>query len=141
MADLTATFDELSRSECLELAAGHSIGRLAVVMRAGSPLVVPVNYLLDGEVVVFRTAPGSKLTALGERPVSFQVDEVDEVHRTGWSVLIQGMAVETSSPPVGIEIESWAPGDKDHWVRIVPASITGRRIAVPAWPVDGRAYL
>jgi nitroimidazol reductase NimA-like FMN-containing flavoprotein (pyridoxamine 5'-phosphate oxidase superfamily) len=136
-----ASLQELTRSECLELAADRRIGRLAVAMREGSPLVVPVNYVLDGEVVIFRTAPGSKLTALGERPVSFQVDEIDIAHRTGWSVLIQGVAIEMSAPPVGTEIESWAPGDKDHWVRIIPASITGRRIAVPAWPVDRRAYL
>lgn len=141
MADFEATFLELDRAQCLELAATHSIGRLAVMMRAGSPLVVPINYVLDGEVVIFRTAPGSKLTALGERPVSFQVDEVDEVHRTGWSVLIQGVAVEISGPPADIEIESWAPGDKDHWVRITPAVISGRRISIPMWPVDGRGYI
>ena len=141
MCALDATFDELDRSECLELAATHTIGRLAVVLRAGSPLVVPINYALDGEIVVFRTGPGSKLTSLGERPVSFQVDEVDEAHRTGWSVLIQGVAFVMSGPPGDIEIESWAPGDKDHWIRIIPASITGRRISVPMWPVDGRGYL
>ena len=141
VTDPDATFDDLDRAECLELAARHKIGRLAVVMRAGSPLVVPVNYVLDGDVVVFRTAPGSKLTALGERPVSLQVDEVDEAHDAGWSVLIQGVAVEMTLPPVGIEIDSWAPGDKDHWVRIIPASITGRRITIPICPVDGRGYL
>ena len=140
MFDAAAALDELSRAECLELAAGHRIGRLAVKLRVGSPLVVPVNYVLDGEVVVFRTAPGSKLTALRERPVSFQVDEFDEAHSTGWSVLIQGVGIEVE-PPEDVEIEPWAPGAKDHWVRIVPSSITGRRIRVPAWPVDGRAYL
>jgi uncharacterized protein len=103
--------------------------------------VVPVNYVMIDDGVVFRTAPGSKLAALQERPVSFQVDEVDETRRTGWSVLIQGIGFVLAEAPRGIDVEPWAPGDKDVWVRIIPGAVTGRRIRIPLWPVDGRAYL
>ena len=60
------------------------------------PFVVPVNYVLSCDTVLFRTHPGTKLDALRRRPVAFQVDSIDEARRTGWSVLVQGIAHEAS---------------------------------------------
>jgi nitroimidazol reductase NimA-like FMN-containing flavoprotein (pyridoxamine 5'-phosphate oxidase superfamily) len=135
--------DELEHEECLRLVASMSIGRVAVAVDDASPLVVPVNYVVDGEVVVFRTGPGTKLHALRDTPVSFQVDLVDPFHRTGWSVLIRGVAHEVTDRDVEhLVIESWAPGDKHHWIRLLPTAITGRTIRltdVPWW--DTRGYL
>jgi nitroimidazol reductase NimA-like FMN-containing flavoprotein (pyridoxamine 5'-phosphate oxidase superfamily) len=134
-----ASIELLPRDECLKLLATVSIGRVAVALPGSPPLVVPVNYALDGEVIVFRTDPGSKLDALRDHPASFQVDLIDPVHRTGWSVLVQGLAYETS--PADMEIEPWDSGDKAHWVRIFPGAITGRRLRLPELPVDERGYL
>lgn len=141
MAEAGAVLEELTRAACFELLATRRIGRLAVMLRAGSPHVVPVNYLLDGETIVFRSGPGSKLTALRERPVSFQVDEFDETRRTGWSVLVQGIAQDGDVAPPGVDIEPWAPGERDHWVRVIAASVGGRRIILPSWSTDDRGYL
>ena len=45
---------------------------------AAMPAAHPVNYLLDGEEVVFRTGSGTKLTAAARGiVVGFQVDEID----------------------------------------------------------------
>lgn len=134
--------EELSRDECLQLVASLSIGRIAVPTSVGSPFVVPVNYVLDGEVVVFRTDPGAKLFALRERAVSFQVDLVDPFHRTGWSVLVQGIAYEATAQEVEhLVVEPWAGGAKQHWVRVVPRVVTGRRIRLPEIRGDARGYL
>ena len=129
----------LSVAECLDLLASTSVGRVAVALPGGPPLVVPVNYALDGEVIVFRTDPGSKLEALREHPASFQVDAIDPLHRSGWSVLVQGFAYETS--PAAVEVEPWDAGPKEHWVRIYAGAITGRRLRLPGIDTDPRGYL
>jgi len=139
------TFEEIAPQECFELMATQPVGRVAVADFGSAPLVVPVNFLVDGETVVFRTDYGSKfrLAVLGEHPVSFEVDGVDPGRRTGWSVLLQGDASEISEPlPEGMAVHPWAPGRKSHWVRIVPSSISGRRIALALLSAaDGRGYL
>lgn len=85
---------ELKRADCIALLGEQRIGRVAVVDRNDLPFVVPVNYVLLRDTVLFRTHPGTKLDALRRRPVAFQVDSIDEAHRIGWSVLVQGVAHE-----------------------------------------------
>ena len=137
-----STLQHIPRDECLTLLAGMPIGRLALASPGAPPLVVPVNYVLDGEVVVFRSDAGEKVLLLRGSPVSFQIDQIDPSRRTGWSVLVQGVAYEATPREVEhLHIEPWAPGEKSHWVRIVPASITGRRIALPELPRDRKGYL
>ena len=134
--------EELSRDECMRLLASASIGRVAVPSPDGSPLVVPVNYVLDGEVVVFRSDPGSKLFALREYPMSFQVDSVDPFRRTGWSVLVRGIAYEAVPEEVEhLTVEPWTGGEKQHWVRVLPRVVSGRRIRLPPIRTDARGYL
>jgi glycerol-3-phosphate dehydrogenase len=54
-------------------------------------VIFPVNYVVDRDLIVFRTDPGSKLDAATEREsVAFEVDAVDEATRTGWSVVVGG---------------------------------------------------
>ena len=133
--------EEISRDDCLAFLARFDVGRVAVATEEG-PLVVPVNYVMDGDTVVFRSDPGTKLDVIYDGPVSFQLDQIEPRSRTGWSVLVRGMAEPLA--PTGDEtlwLESWAPGDKDVWIRIVPFSITGRRITLPVFVPDIRAYL
>jgi len=100
-----------------------------------------VNFLLDGESVVFRTDYGSKfrLAVLGEHPVSFEVDGIDPGPPSGWSVLLQGAATgvgesEWERPAV----RAWAPGSKRLWVRIVDDVISGRGIQLAPYPGSDR---
>jgi nitroimidazol reductase NimA-like FMN-containing flavoprotein (pyridoxamine 5'-phosphate oxidase superfamily) len=123
----------LSRDECLELLATVRIGRVAVTLD-GVPHVVPVNFaLLDGDVV-FRSGAGTKLhAALDGRPVSFEVDRLDEETRTGWSVLVSGRSAPVSDPEAlerveRLDLEAWDPGTKDAVVRVRAELVTGRRI-------------
>ena len=71
--------------------AGQDVGRLVVVDN-GRPLIFPVNYALDGEAPVFRTASGTKLWASTHAPVAFEVDSIDREARSGWSVVVHGIA-------------------------------------------------
>ena len=114
-----------------QLLAVSSIGRLAVITQEGLPFVVPVNYALDGESVVFRTDFGTKFDSLLRHPVAFQVDSIDPESRSGWTVLIQGIAHEmTPHEAQHLAVEPWV-GPKQHWLRIVPRHISGRRIERP----------
>ncbi len=129
-------FEELSKDECFGLLAGQHLGRVVLVDELG-PLALPVNYLLDGRTVLLRTDVGTKLDAAirGAR-VAFEIDGTDQATRTGWSVLVRGEAVEVSDPDElarlrQLPLYPWAPGTKGHYVRILPAMLTGRRIALP----------
>lgn len=137
-----SAFAELSRDECVELLRNGLVGRFAVAMPGMAPLVVPVNYVLDGDVVVFRSETGTKLAALRRVAVSFEIDEIDRLRRTGWSVLVQGRAYEATRWETDhLDLPSWAPGAKGHWVRIVPDTVTGRRITRSEQFTDLGGYL
>ena len=139
------TFEEITREDCLSLLARQVLGRVAVADFNAAPHIVPVNFLLDGDAVVFRTGYGSKfrLAVLRGAPVSFEVDGVDPGQRTGWSVLVQGSATElTADDASRLRLEPWAPGLKSHWIRIAAESITGRRFRLTEsrpW-VDAHSY-
>ena len=133
--------EELSREECLALLSGQSVGRLAVVADDGLPFVVPVNYELSGDTIVFRTNAGTKLEALHRHPVAFQIDSIDPAHRAGWSVLVQGVAHEAAPHELtSVTVEPWI-GPKQHWIQVVPRHISGRRIRLPGIAFDARGYL
>jgi nitroimidazol reductase NimA-like FMN-containing flavoprotein (pyridoxamine 5'-phosphate oxidase superfamily) len=133
---------DLTREECLELLRGCAVGRVAVTRPEAAPLVVPVNFVLDGEVIVFRTAAGTKVDGLRIGPIAFEVDAIDPFRRTGWSVYVEGAAYEATHWEVEhLDLHPWAPGDKDRWIRLLPAQISGRRIHEHALVFDARGYL
>ena len=136
MAD--RVFEELDEGECLTLISGGGIGRIAYASRFG-PAVLPVNYAWRDGAVVFRTAANGPLdedlrTGItdADYKVAFEIDSIDQAARTGWSVLIQGPAHHvTGAEEDAVRqtgVESWAPGDRELFVRISPSRITGRRV-------------
>jgi len=139
--DLSA-LDPIDRDECLRLMASVPVGRIAVCRPAQAPLVLPVNFGLDGDVIVFRTDGGEKLLGLRNGPVTFEVDAFDPFHRTGWSVLVHGFAEKATSEQVErIDVRPWAPGPKSSWVQLRPVLITGRKLTLLDQPGDSRGYL
>lgn len=125
--------EELSREECLALLRGRSVGRVAYTDHA-LPAIAPVNYAVDGETIVFRTAVGTRLAAgTTDTVVAFEVDEADPVLREGWSVVVVGVASEvvgTSANLRAVELAlaSWAGGERNRFVRVTPTFVSGRRI-------------
>jgi nitroimidazol reductase NimA-like FMN-containing flavoprotein (pyridoxamine 5'-phosphate oxidase superfamily) len=136
---------DLPREECLRLLASQSFGRLAVSMGDRAPVVRPVNYLFDGasESVVFRTAVAAGFhTLLREAEAAFEIDGIEEYARTGWSVIVSGVADEVTDPEEvsrleGLALDSWAPGPKALWMRIRASTVSGRRIVLPPEEVIG----
>lgn len=135
-ADPNVTLRALTRAECLGLLASQQLGRLAVVEN-GQPLVFPVNYAVDHDVVVFRADPGTKLAAASLGRVAFEVDDIDVTTRSGWSVVILGLGQEItgaldewSERLRSLALYPWAPGAKSHWMRIKPFQVTGRRLGL-----------
>ena len=115
----TATMQELPPAECYRLLATHEVGRLGVNAEH-YPLVIPVNYGLDGTTLVVRTHPGTILRAAAHANVTFEVDDVDRRTRSGWSVLVRGLAEELSdghhtdlvARTHAHGTEPWAPGER-----------------------------
>lgn len=132
-----------SRAESLELMASVPIGRVVFTDRA-LPAVQPVNFVLDGADVVFRTTPGSKLAAATRGAiVAFEADDFDSDKRTGWSVTIIGRARRVLDPEERAVVErlpldSWAPGPRDHYVRIEAGLVVGRRLPLGRQVIKSR---
>jgi uncharacterized protein len=150
MTSAAGSLDVIPVDECHELLAGHEVGRIGVIAEH-YPLIIPVNYGMDGRTIVVRTHPGTTLSAAAHADVTFEVDEIDRRERTGWSVLVRGLAEEVGPEHrAGLVerthatgVQPWAPGEHGNWLRIIPQGISGRRI-VPGqlpWGVDDRAYL
>ena len=135
-AQLAVQLESLGREDCIALLAGGVVGRLGLLVD-GQPEILPVDYALDGEVVVFRTGTGSVLNQAALAVVAFEVDRFDDSGQTGWSVLVQGVAQDVGSTIDRnserfrrLTLVSWAPGTKERWFSIRPEKITGRRISV-----------
>lgn len=132
----------LSREECLALLRGHlGLGRIGYVVD-GVPVIVPVNFMLDGDSVVFCTAKGSKLSWLSNHSrLAFQADHSHPADESGWSVLIRGTAQEITDPAeirvVRSGPRSWAVPSTEHWVRIVIDQVSGRWLGRPAHSAPG----
>lgn len=121
----------LTDDEAWSRLAGAEVGRLATVM-AGEPDIVPVNFVVDGRTIVFRTAEGSKLLSLTVHPaVAFEADGWDAAG--GWSVVAKGTAAEvTGSERDRLEtlpLRPFVPTVKVHYIRIEVESISGREFA------------
>jgi uncharacterized protein len=134
LVDSRTGIEVLERAECLRLLAADEVGRIAVV-DGGTPVIFPVNYAMDGEAVVIRSDPGTKLDAGMRARVCFEIDGLDRAQRTGWSVVVVGRLEEItayrSTDLARLEhlsLRPWA-GERSHWLRLVPSRITGRRIS------------
>lgn len=134
--------EEVPLDECMQLVASLSVGRIAVAAAGDAPLVVPVTYVVHEGTVVFRTGPTTEVARLLGNPVSFQVDVIDSFHRSGWSVLIRGTAAEIDAEAQDdVAVQPWVGGDRSRWIRVVPTTVTGRRIRLPEIEWDSRGYL
>ena len=128
----------LTEAECMLLMATVSVGRIGVTIGA-LPAIFPVNFAVREGAVYFRTGVGTKLAAAANHSVvAFEVDRVDPLEHSGWSVLAIGTATQVTDPEElaslsGLPLGPWAEGERDHLVRIPVELVSGRRI------VHGRA--
>jgi hypothetical protein len=83
---------------------------------------------------VFRTGSGTLIAAHSADDVAFEVDHIDEALGQGWSVLVRGPAHRVAQPGElqhlleRVAVTPWAAGEREVYVRIVPARMSGRRL-------------
>ncbi|HEX6395512.1 MAG TPA: pyridoxamine 5'-phosphate oxidase family protein [Acidimicrobiales bacterium] len=128
--DLLGGAQIVSESDCWEMLATQSIGRVAFALE-GQVEIFPVNYAIDGDAIIFRTNVGRKYTGAKVGEVAFEADSLDPVSKSGWSVVIHGSSrdatqLESAERPLGCQ--PWA-GPKEFLVRITPRGISGRRVS------------
>lgn len=128
-----AGLEVLHLGDCFRLLESVPVGRVGFFTN-GEVVILPVNYLVDGQDVVFRSVDGTKLASLPSgHLVGFEADAYSVVTRTGWSVVISGFAEVVDSDEEierleALGLDSWGtPAQDRSWMRIRPMSITGRR--------------
>lgn len=130
MSDAPELVSVLSATECWDLLSSATLGRL-VTSVDGHPQIFPVNFAVQRRTVLFRTAEGTKLVSAAiNRDVLFEVDQHDLAG--GWSVIVNGDARILRSNEELDEAEqaqllSWTAPSKQHFIRIRPLGVTGRR--------------
>ncbi|MDO8382184.1 MAG: pyridoxamine 5'-phosphate oxidase family protein [Microbacterium sp.] len=137
MDEMNEAVSRLGAQECWDRLRTQQLGRL--VTHVGHVLdIFPVNYVVDDETIVFRTAEGSKLFELTVNDeVLFEVD--DHSGTDAWSVVVRGHAHRlTVSDEVHaadeLPLRPWIPTLKYNYVRVTPASLTGRAFAIGPEP-------
>jgi uncharacterized protein len=127
----------LSETECWNLISSRALGRLVTAVD-GQPEIFPVNFVVQNRTVLFRTAEGTKLVSAAiNSNVLFEVDDHNAVD--GWSVIVKGMARTLRTDDEIDDAERaqllpWTATVKQHFVRIRPMSVTGRRFAFGSEP-------
>lgn len=127
--------EQLTDAECWELLDVTSVGRLAIDI-AGKPDIFPINFVVDGNCLLFRTAAGTKLAASALlHHVAFEIDGYEPTTRTAWSVVVKGKAhqverMEEVFAADDLPLFPWARHPKPNYVRIDPTEVTGRRFHI-----------
>lgn len=127
----------LDRTRSLELLAGCApgVGRLAFNTH-GTPHIELVNFILDGEDVIFRVAAGAKLIAASQGGrFALQVDEIDTTSRSGWTVTVSGPVYRVhgaDAERLGERLSPWAAGEKRFILRMTPLQVYGRSLTATA---------
>ncbi|MGZ4435308.1 MAG: pyridoxamine 5'-phosphate oxidase family protein [Trebonia sp.] len=126
----------LPQRDCVELLAGAQVGRVVFTERA-LPAVLPITFAIYDDALVFCTGDTRLAAAAGRGVLAFEADEIDPASRTGWSVVVTGIAEVVTDPleraRIHTIVQPWAPGHRDVFIRLPLTVVTGRRIlASPA---------
>ena len=138
------TLQALSREECLRLVGQVPVGRI-VYTRQALPAVELVNFALDHGDIVIGTDSGGKLAAATRGAVvAFEADSLDMAAHAGWSVTIVGYSLAVVDDEEirrlrRVGLHPWAPGEHDHFIRIAPTIVDGRRLAAKQVTGDDHA--
>jgi len=143
MAENVSPVTPLSAARGWDLLAGQQLGRIVIVVD-GAAEIFPVNYVVDGESVVIRTAEGTKLDGLlNNNRVAFEVDTWDVDH--GYSVVLHGSAAPITDPAElaraeALRLRPWIPTVKTVFVRIDGEQISARKFTFGPDPIEKYRY-
>ncbi len=138
------SLETLSTRESVALLSTIPVGR--VVFTVGAlPAIVPVAFAVHDGAVVMRTSPRSRLAKAAPGGVlAFEIDDIDAEARTGWSVVVMGVATVVADPEqraaIDGVVETFAPGQRDVCIRLPLTVVTGRRVTAvkDQGPVEAR---
>jgi nitroimidazol reductase NimA-like FMN-containing flavoprotein (pyridoxamine 5'-phosphate oxidase superfamily) len=124
----------LDKAACRKLLSRGAVGRVGYIAD-GRPMIVPVDYTVVENLIVFRTMGGAKLEHVPLHHVCFEID--GRIPDDGfWSVVVHGFArdVTTAINPVYKHVRETTLASHiimhdPHWVAIDISEITGRRLA------------
>jgi len=119
----------LTEEECWGLLETEEFGRLAYRL-VDEVHLVPINYLVDGRTLVFRTAAGNKLLAAAlHSDVALEIDWHSDL--AAWSVVARGRMRRLSEDEMHrverLPLRPWVPTPKYDVVELRPDAVTGRR--------------
>jgi nitroimidazol reductase NimA-like FMN-containing flavoprotein (pyridoxamine 5'-phosphate oxidase superfamily) len=125
----------LTELECLELLSSVDYGRIVFSLGA-LPAIRPVNHLVDNGEIIIRTrldsTLSSKVRAVKDVVVAYEVDDIDPQRRIGWSVVATGLARRITDPDRIADYEQrlhpWVAGAMDSVIGIRPEILTGFRL-------------
>jgi nitroimidazol reductase NimA-like FMN-containing flavoprotein (pyridoxamine 5'-phosphate oxidase superfamily) len=132
--EVIPTFSAIPPARCVELLQTQTVGRVAW-QAADAPEILPVTYTWYDNSVIFRTSPYGPLSGLvTPTHVAFEVDEIDQQHRQGWSVVVHGRAQAVAGSDRLSQLWTvagvpWAPGLRNLFIQITPTTLSGRQVA------------
>ena len=128
---LMTDLDELDESECWDLLAQVTFGRLGLHFGA-IPRIIPMHFTLFDKCIVVCTVVGAAVTqALRDSVVAFQVDDFHLNNQEAWSVVAIGPCTRMTDMRTLQAVDGLPtdPATRDRvWVtQIEPRLISGRR--------------
>lgn len=142
MSEGHADSEQLSTSACWALLRRSDVGRMALHGEDDEIEIFPLNFVVDRDSIVFKTAAGTKLSlASGHRRAAFEVDAFDFYEGTAWSVVLRGVPTvirhdDEALADLEQQIRPWHVGNKPAYVRLTPDVVTGRRFRVDPDHID-----
>ncbi|GAB3926752.1 hypothetical protein GCM10011575_08330 [Microlunatus endophyticus] len=127
---LPGNISTLTEEECWELVDAATVGRFGLVVD-GTVLIIPVNYLVDVDLII-RTLPDGIIARHVGTRVTFEVDYHSH-EGVGWSVLMHGdlkVLPDDEAELVGRwnRVLPWAGGARSLFMSFHPDAISGRRV-------------
>jgi pyridoxamine 5'-phosphate oxidase-like protein len=125
--------EELPRQEALRLLGSVTRGRVVFTQRA-LPAIPPVPHILDEGDVIIRTSLTTPIGGAAEQSepvVAYEADDIDADTRTGWSVVVTGVARLVRDPHDRARYAALFAGADDRAdcvLRIRPEIATGFRV-------------
>ncbi len=122
----------LDEAECLRLLGHERFGRLGMSV-ASLPVILPVNYTLDGMTIVFRSEDGAKTRAAEHGAVAcLEIDHSDSFEHIGWSVLATGR-LGVAEPSMAeyyerLPVVSWALSGPSCFLELSIELLSGRSL-------------
>lgn len=136
-----AVYGVLTPEKCVELLQAGVVGRVSISSPLG-PQIIPVNYSVVDDTIVFRTTPYGVIGTHGRNALAaFEIDYFDYEGHRGWSVVAHGRIDAISDPRDVDRIRNdspprpWADGVRNLYFRLRWQELSGRRLG-DGWTRD-----